>query len=127
MTGKAFAPPDALVMVYNADEGLGAALFDAAHKILKPETYPCDLCAITYGAFSMRGAWKTWLAAQPFAAEFFHKQDFHRAHPALADLPLPAVLRRDGALLRPVIGPADMRADMTVADLIATIEARLSV
>jgi hypothetical protein len=120
------APPDALVMVYNADEGLGAALFDAAHKILRPDTYPCDLCAITYGALSMRGAWKTWLAAQPFAAEFFHRQDFHRAYPDLADLPLPAVLRRDGAILRLVIGPADMRADMTVAELIAAIETRLS-
>jgi hypothetical protein len=117
--------PDALVIVYNADEGIGAALIDAAHKILRPDTYRCDLCAITYGAVSMRGAWKQWLAAQPFRVEFFHRQDFSRAFPTLAVMPLPAVLRRDGDELALLIGPEDIRADMGVDALIAAIEVRL--
>jgi hypothetical protein len=118
--------PDALVIVYNADEGLGAALFDAVHKIVRPDTYPCDLCAITYGAVSMRGAWRDWLKAQPFAVEFYHRQDFARAFPEQADLPLPAILRRDGAALTLVLGREAMRADMGVAALIAAVEAGLS-
>jgi hypothetical protein len=117
--------PDALVMIYNADEGLGAALFDTAQKILRPDTYSCDLCAITYGAFSMRGAWKDWLARQSFVAEFYHRQDFAKAFPALAGTALPAVMRRDGEALTLVLGPEDMRSDMGVDGLIAAIEARL--
>ncbi len=119
------APPDALVFVYNADEGVGAALLDAAHKILRPDTYACDLCAITYGAVSMRSEWKAWLTAQPFAAEFHHRQDFARAYPALAHLPLPAILRRDGDELALLLGPEDMRGDMRVTDLIAAVESKL--
>lgn len=117
--------PDALVIVYNADEGLGAMLFDAVHKLVRPDTYHCDLCAITYGPVSMRGAWRDWLKAQPFAAEFYHRQDFARAFPALAHLPLPAILRRDEDALALLLRPEDMRSDMGVSELIATVEAKL--
>lgn len=117
--------PDALVIVYNADEGLFAALLDAVHKLVRPATYPCPLCAITYGAVSMRGAWRDWLKAQPFAAEFYHRQDFARAFPALVHLPLPAILRRDEDELALLLGPEEMRASMSVGDLIAAVEAKL--
>lgn len=117
--------PDALVIVYNADEGLFAALLDAVHKLVRPATYPCALCAITYGAVSMRAAWRDWLKAQPFAAEFYHRQDFARAFPALAHLPLPALLRRDEDQLALLLGPEEMRSDMDVPALIAAVEARL--
>lgn len=119
------ATPDALVIVYNADEGLGAALFDAVHKLVRPDTYNCDLCAITYGAVSMRNEWRDWLKAQAFASEFYHRQDFVRAYPALAHLPLPAILRRDGDELALLLGAEDMWADMNVAELIGAVESKL--
>jgi hypothetical protein len=118
-------PPDALIIVYNADEGLGAAVFDAVHKLVRPDTYPCDLCAITYGAVSMRGEWRDWLNGQPFLTEFYHKQDFIRAYPHLSTIALPAILRRDGDALSLLIGAGDMRADMPVSGLIAALEAAL--
>ena len=118
--------PDALVIVYNADEGIGAALFDAVHKLVRPDTYPCSLCAITYGAVSMRGAWRDWLKSQSFAAEFYHRQDFHRAYPALASLALPAILRRDGDQLTLLLGAEAMAADMPIATLIDRVTAALS-
>jgi hypothetical protein len=118
--------PDALVIVYNADEGLGAALFDAVHKVVRPDTYPCDLCAITYGAVSMKGAWRDWLKARPFPTEFYHRQDFARAYPALTRLPLPAILRRDEDELTLLLGPDEMSADMAVDTLIAAVEAKIA-
>ena len=51
-----------LVIVYNADAGLAAALFDAVHKVVAPATYPCSLCAVTYGALTMRPQWRRYLA-----------------------------------------------------------------
>ncbi len=122
MTG---ALPDALIIVYNADEGLGAMLFDAVHKLVRPDTYPCDLCAITYGPMAMRGAWRDWLKAQPFAAEFYHRQDFARAFPALIDLPLPTIMRRDGSALTLLLGPQQMTANMAVESLIDAVETAL--
>ncbi len=119
------AAPDALVIVYNADEGLGAALFDAVHKIVRPNTYACDLCAITYGAVAMRNAWRDWLKEQPFPTEFFHRQDFARAFPALTNLPLPAILLRDEDVLTLLIGPEQMEPNMDVESLIIAVEAAL--
>ena len=117
--------PEALVIVYNADEGLGAMLFDAVHKLVRPDTYPCDLCAITYGPVSMRGAWRDWLKAQPFAAEFYHRQDFARAYPGLVDLPLPVILRRDDDALTVLLGPQQMTANMAIESLIDAVETAL--
>jgi len=37
------ASTDRLVIVYNANAGWAAALMDAAHKLLRPETYECSL------------------------------------------------------------------------------------
>ena len=52
-------PAPRLLVVYNADSGILNALGHAVHKLVKPETYPCSLCAITYGAVSMRKEWKS--------------------------------------------------------------------
>lgn len=46
--------PQRLFFVYNADGGRLAGLKDMSHKFFSPATYPCSLCAITYGATLMR-------------------------------------------------------------------------
>lgn len=81
-----------LIFVYNAGEGLFAAIGNAVHKAVSPATYPCSLCAVTYGAVRMRPEWRAYLSALPFDTRFFHRPDFRRAYPALADMALPAVL-----------------------------------
>ncbi len=47
-----------LICIYNADGGVLNAARDMAHKILAPATYPCSLCALTYGAFTMQSEWR---------------------------------------------------------------------
>lgn len=44
-----------LVIVYNANAGLLAGAMDSLHKLFAPASYPCKLCALTYGLLSMRG------------------------------------------------------------------------
>jgi hypothetical protein len=118
--------PDALLFVYNANAGLAAGIMDSIHKTLSPSTYECQLCAVTYGAFSMKGEWRDWLKRQPWAAEFYHRPDFREAHPAHAALPLPAILRRDGDMVTPLIGAEEMARLESIGALIAAIETRLS-
>jgi len=116
----------ALIFVYNADDGVIAALFDAAHKLVSPGTYACSLCAVTYGAVSMRRAWKDYLAALPLQKRFYHRQSFARAYPALAGLALPAVLIDHGAGPEPLIPAAELDALPDLAALIALLDARLA-
>lgn len=119
--------PTALVFVYNAEPGMVAGLLDTIHKTLSPSTYACDLCAITYGTLSMRGEWRDWLKAQPWAAEFTYRAGFRAAHPNQAGEPLPAIFRREpGGGLTLLVSAADFDAMADILSLIALLEARLS-
>ena len=86
-----------LICVYNADTGLIEALMHAVHKAVRPETYPCSLCALTYGAVSMRGDWKRYWNALDADVDFYHRDDFTEDSPALGtggarEVALPVVL-----------------------------------
>jgi hypothetical protein len=88
-----------LVFVYNADVGVVAMLIDAVHKIASPATYPCSLCAVTYGPVAMKRRWRDFLKTLPLPADFYHRQDFHAAYPDSVHWPLPLVgLARAGRL-----------------------------
>lgn len=115
-----------LIFVYNAPDGIGAALIDAAHKLISPATYPCSLCAVTYGAVAMRRDWKAYLARLPYPVKFYHRNGFARAFPGL-NVALPAILIADaGALPRVLIDAATLDKQTDVASLIATLEGALS-
>ncbi len=115
-----------LIFVYNAPDGIGAALIDAAHKLISPDTYPCSLCAVTYGAVAMRREWKAYLAALPHPVRFYHRDGFRRAYPLL-DIALPAVLIAEGAEApRLLIDAATLDAQQDVASLITTLDAALA-
>jgi len=81
-----------LLFVYNADSGLFNALTDIAHKILSPNTYHCNLCALTHGHFQARQAWVTFLDDLPAHCEFLHRDEFRRSHAAV-DARLPAIFQ----------------------------------
>lgn len=115
-----------LVFVYHADEGWGAAMFDAAHKILSPATYGCSLCTITYGAVAMKREWRTWIESQANPPQFFHKQDFARAYPAFAGHGLPAIYAESDGALMLLMDDAAIREAGSVSGLIAALENRLS-
>ena len=62
-----------LVFVYNAESGLLNTLRDGLHKALRPETYPCSLCALTYGAVSMKRPWAAFVATLPLPVLFRYR------------------------------------------------------
>lgn len=76
-----------LLFVYNAKSGLFNIVSDFAHKIISPQTYACDLCALTYGNFSMKQEWKTFLQSLPLAIGFMYKDTFVQRFNATAELP----------------------------------------
>ena len=119
-------PPPRLLFVYNADSGLLAALTDAIHKLVSPASYPCSLCATTYGAVVMRGEWKKYVRSLPYPADFLHRDEFRARYPSVEE-PLPAVfLRRGDAPLAVLLGSPQLPPGQTVAELTAAMDAALA-
>ena len=69
-----------IVFVYNAESGLFNGLADAAHKAFSPETYECNLCALTYGSLTMKKDWKDFVAQAPVEIVFMHRNEFYEAY-----------------------------------------------
>lgn len=114
-----------LIFVYNARGGWLAALRDAVHKLLRPATYPCSLCALTYGAVAKRPAWRAFLARLPMPTLFLYRDEF-RSTLDNRDLPLPAILMGSASRVPEVLVSAwELDGLHDLDALIALIEARV--
>ena len=114
-----------LLFVYNADGGRLAGLKDMFHKILSPDTYPCSLCAVTYGATSVRPEWGEFIKALPVPVEFLHRDEFVRDYPQWRAHPLPAAFAADASgALTPFIEAPEMDAT-DLNGLMQLVERRL--
>lgn len=121
-----------LLCVYNADTGLIEALMHAVHKAVRPETYPCSLCALTYGAVSMRGDWKAfWQALEP-QVDFYHRDDFTADFPKYGtggehEVVLPVIMIDEAdADLRILISNEELDAMADVDELMARVQDALN-
>ncbi len=111
--------PD-LIFVYNAESGLFNTLTDIAHKIFSPQTYPCNLCALTHSNFGMRAEWKQFVESLDRRVEFLHADELKtRYH--LENLSLPAVLQKSDGTLETLLGAASINACRSIDDLKRTI------
>lgn len=108
-----------LIFVYNAKSGKLNALFDIAHKILKPETYQCSLCALTHDALSEKKIWSDFKARTSLELEFLHKDEFEKQYGQTRDYP---VILENSDLLRTLIGPDELNRLRNVEELIERIE-----
>ena len=115
-----------LILVYNADSGVLNAVRDSVWKAVRPATYPCSLCALTYGWVSMHGRWRQFLDSQPLVKAFYHKDDFAAAFPGLA-LPLPAILVAEGeGAPRVLVSAQELDALPDLEALVALVSQRLA-
>jgi len=113
-----------LIFIYNADAGLGNAILDSLHKTFSPKTYPCKLCAITYGTVSMNKEWKTWLETGNFESIFLHKDEFVSSEYNRAIM-LPAILIEKENTVKVAVGNRDFETINTLEDLIRHLELQL--
>lgn len=115
-----------LICVYNAAGGLLPALGDMVHKLVSPRTYPCSLCALTYGAVSMRRAWRAFLDELGVPVLFLYRDEFH-ADLDRRDLALPAILLGGtGPVPQVLVSAAELDALPDLAALIALTQQRLA-
>ena len=105
-----------LVFVYNAESGLFNTLSDVAHKMFAPQTYACNLCALTHSTFRMRREWREFLQSLDARLEFLHADELRDRY-GLTQLSLPSILRRRGATLEELIDAAAINSCRTMDDL----------
>ncbi len=119
-------PIPTLILVYNANGGVLDALVDMVHKIISPSTYPCSLCALTYGPFTMRSAWRSFLDKLGLPVIFLYRDEFRRDLDQ-RDIALPAILL-GGETAAPeiLVSAAELAELQDLPALIALIEARMA-
>jgi hypothetical protein len=99
---------------------------DAVWKVARPATYPCSLCALTYGYVSMHGSWRRFLDRLPQTKVFHHKDDFAAAFPN-QQVALPAILLApDNGAPKVLVSAAELDALPDLDALIALLETRIS-
>ena len=114
-----------LVFVYNADTGLFNTLTDIAHKTFAPESYSCNLCAITYGTFGMRAEWKLFLESLEIGLEFMHRNELAEQY-GIVDISLPAIFLRQADSFELWIAADKINACTSMPELKQLIVEKLS-
>lgn len=114
-----------LVIVYNANAGLLAGAMDSIHKLFAPASYPCKLCALTYGLLAMQGEWRRFLDGLGIDLVFHHRPDFRAAYPAQADWPLPLIAVADEGAMTRLVSAADFDTIADLPALMALVRERL--
>lgn len=116
-----------LLFVYNATSGSIQALLDSAHKLLRPKTYDCKLCEVTFGVFTEKELWKNFRETSEIDMVFLHKDEFLKQYRSkwLPKYNFPIVLVEGKEALEIFMTPEDFEEIETASDLIREIEVRL--
>jgi len=88
-----------ILFIYNADSDTFSQIKDLVTKVVAPNKYQCNLCAVTYGPLKMKNEWKTFLDALPQEKVFMHRDEFHTTYPDKTDVPLPVILSEEDSTL----------------------------
>ena len=113
-----------LVFIYNTKSGYLNALFDAAHKLFNPSTYPCSLCALTYDTFTENEIWQTFRMESNLSMELYHKDEFEITFPNV-NMVYPAILKLEGNQLTSVLNNEVLNEITTVEELIERLKTSL--
>ena len=108
-----------LIFVYNADSGYVNTLLDIGHKIVSPETYPCNLCQMTFDTFSENSKWKEFRENSQIDMEFLHRDEFEKEYGLQLDYP---VVLQDADPLKTVISKTELDAFTTLDELISAVK-----
>lgn len=114
-----------LIFVYNANSGLFNSLTDIAHKIFSPQTYACNLCALTHSNFGMHSEWKQFIESLNGSNEFLHADELNRKY-GIREVALPAVFIKENGDVKEWITTKEINLCKTINDLEKLILEKLS-
>ena len=112
-----------LIFVYNAKSGMVNEFLDFAHKILRPSTYNCNLCAISYGNFTMKKKWSDYISSLPVRSTFTYKDKVSEY--GYNNIELPSIIFRNGSKSKVIISSEEINKLKKIDQLIKILSDRL--
>ena len=114
-----------IIFVYNANSGPSNGVKDYFHKIIKPETYRCNLCALTFGNFRMKNSWRKFINSLKNDVKFIHRDEFRKQF-NLKDISFPAAFIKKGEEINLLISIDEINNVKTVPELINLVKNKIS-
>ena len=112
-----------LIFVYNANSDLFSTVTDFAHKLLSPSTYSCNLCALTYGNFTVKQEWKSFIQDLATKTVFLHKNEFEKQYKIQPVLPA-VFIKIDGAI-KEIISKEQIKSCQSLEELEKLVKQKL--
>ncbi len=113
-----------VILVYNAYGGIYPGIVDFVHKEMFPKSYPCNLCYLTFGTFSMKAEWKEFLESLPYKKTELHKDDFKRRY-LPESLPLPVILISNGTTVEILVSAEEINQRKTLQQLKELVQSKI--
>lgn len=111
-----------LIFVYNSDSTFTSLIKDTAHKLVSPDTYPCNLCRITYPGVTMQDDWRKFIQSLPYEVVFLHRDEFHKQYSNQENSQLPAAFTESASGLSLLIPHTEINKAKNVGELIETVK-----
>ena len=112
-----------LIFIYNAKSGIVNEFLDIAHKIISPSTYNCNLCALSYGNFSMKKKWSDYISSLPVKSTFTYKDKVSEY--GYNNIELPSIIFRNGSRSKVIISSEEINKLKKIDQLINILSDRL--
>ena len=96
---------------------------DFAHKIVSPGTYNCNLCAISYGNFSMKKKWSDYISSLPVKTTFTYKDKVSEY--GYDSIKLPSIIFQDKSKSKVIISSEEINKLKKIDQLINILSDRL--
>ena len=112
-----------LIFIYNAKSGIVNEFLDFAHKIVSPSTYNCNLCALSYGNFTMKKKWSDYISSLPVRSTFTYKDKVSEY--GYNNIELPSIIFRNGSRSKVIISSEEINKLKKIDQLINILSDRL--
>lgn len=109
-----------LIFVYNANSDPLSAMVDYAHKLFRPSTYACDLCALTHHNLGERAAWKKFKERSNVDMDFMYIRGFEATFNLRYDYPV--IIERCDEQFKEILTKTELKQMITVEELIDFLE-----
>ena len=112
-----------LIFIHNAKSGIVNEFLDFAHKIISPSTYNCNLCAISYGNFTMKKKWSDYISSLPVRSTFTYKDKVSEY--GYDNIKLPSIIFKDKSKSKVIISSEEINKLKKIDHLINILSDRL--
>lgn len=113
-----------LVFVYNADSGTINLVKDFFKKMLKPNSYECNLCMQTFGTFGVKKDWKNFISSIKIDTKFLHKDEFEDKY-GILDAKFPSAYLNENEVLTLIISSDEMNSVNTLDEMEALVLSKI--